>query len=287
MIGTARGPVTRRRFLLALAVVSAVATGFFLVRQRRPIAPIEIYEGVTYGCERLEAANSGAGLMHWVRVDLAARGIELFVTPLDPEAVAQGWQFRLKRTGRAVRDETLSVGINATMFTRDAGWPPMAGDLARGLETTVAEHHVSHIWEHTYLLWFEDDLTPHLETTKPPSESALANARWGIGGQGVGLTGGKVREGMEHGPADSRTAVGIDRDNKLLFLAVFEKASPRRALEKLAELGAKEGMLLDGGDSTSMALGDQARGVRPGVLTGDWRPVATHFGVRARSLTPN
>jgi hypothetical protein len=81
--------------------------------------------------------------------------------------------------------------------------------------------------------------------------------------------------------------VGIDREQKLLFLAVFENASPRRALEKLAELGAQDGMLLDGGDSTAMALGEQAHGIHPGVLIGDWRPVATHFGVRAKALPRN
>jgi len=277
--------VTRRRFLSAI-FVGAILVGSWWWNQRQPVGPTEIYEGVTYGSERLETAG-GAGLVHWVRVDLAARGIELYVTPLDPQAVAQGWQFRLKRTGKAVREGKLAVAINATMFSSDSGWLPMAGDLARALETTVADHHVSHVWEHTYLLWFEDDRTPHLETTKPPPESVLSQARWAIGGQGVGLAGGKVNERMEYSPLDSRTAVGIDRDNKLLFLAVFEKSSPRTALEKLAELGAKEGMLLDGGDSTSMALGGQARGVRPGVLTAGWRPVATHLGIRARPLTAN
>jgi hypothetical protein len=78
--------------------------------------------------------------------------------------------------------------------------------------------------------------------------------------------------------------VGFNRENRLLFLAAFENASPRRALEKLAKLGAADGMLLDGGSSTSMALGGKARGVRSGVLTEGWRPVATHFGVRARAL---
>jgi hypothetical protein len=266
-----------------VVAVALAGAGFLWWNRRQPVAPTEIYEGVTYACERLETGG-GAGLVHWVRVDLAARGIDIYVTPLDPHAVAQGWQFRLKRTGKTVREEKLAVAINATMFSTDSGWIPMAGDMAKALETTVADHHVSHNWEHTYLLWFEDDLTPHLEATKPPGVSVLDTARWAIGGQGVGLAGGKVNERMEYSPVDSRTAVGIDRDSRLLFLAVFEKASPRTALEKLAELGAKEGMLLDGGDSTSMALGGQARGVRPGVLTGDWRPVATHLGVRARAL---
>jgi hypothetical protein len=282
------GTVTRRRFLLAaLAIAAAVFAGFLWWNRRQPVGPVEIYEGVTYRCERLEAAGGGAGLVHWVRVDLAAPGIEIYVTPLDSQAVAQGWQYRLRRTGKAVQEEKLAVGINGTLFTSDSGWIRMAGDLARAVETTVAEHHVSHVWEHTYLLWFEDDLSPHLETTKPPGEQILDQARWGIGCQGIGLTGDKVRDGIERIPADSRTAVGIDRERKLLWLAVFEKVSPRHAMEKLAELGAKDGILLDGGDSTSMALGEQARGVRPGVLTGDWRPVATHLGVRARALAPN
>jgi hypothetical protein len=55
----------------------------------------------------------------------------------------------------------------------------------------------------------------------------------------------------------------------------------------MAELGAIDGMLLDGGDSTSMALGDKALGVRPGGLLSGWRPVATHFGVRAKAFRQN
>jgi Phosphodiester glycosidase len=60
--------------------------------------------------------------------------------------------------------------------------------------------------------------------------------------------------------------------------------SPRRLLQDLADLGAKDGMLLDGGGSSSMAIGKGAAGVPAGVLYGGWRPVATHFGVRAQRL---
>jgi len=42
---------------------------------------------------------------------------------------------------------------------------------------------------------------------------------------------------------------------KLLFLAVAGNISPRLMLQKLADLGAKDGMLLDGGHSSSMAMG--------------------------------
>ena len=136
---------------------------------------------------------------------------------------------------------------------------------------------------HTYFLWFDEQLTPHLRPSKPPTAAELRQAKWGIGGQGVGLWDGKVRPGNSRTP-DSRTAVAVDRQRKLLFLAVGQNISPRLMLEELADLGAKEGMLLDGGGSSSMAIGKGAAGVSAGVLYGGWRPVATFFGVRAQPI---
>jgi hypothetical protein len=165
-------------------------------------------------------------------VDLTAPGIELYVTPLDPLAVARGWEYRLRRIKGVVGSEHLAVAINATLFTSNSGWwPLMSGDLANIVETVVADHVVNHIWEHTYLLWFDDKLTPHLPPSKPPSVADLAAAKWGVGGQGVGLRDGKVGSGNDRYP-DSRTAVGIDPSRKLLFLAVGQNISPRLMLSR-------------------------------------------------------
>jgi Phosphodiester glycosidase len=246
--------------------------------------PTEIFEGITYGCKRLDTTEEGSGLVHWVSINLATRGIELYVPPLDPVAVAQGWQYRLRRVGDVVDKENLAVAVNGALFGSDSGWwPRMAGDLANSVETVVADHVVSHLWEHAYLLGFDDQLTPFLSGSKPPTAAELARAKWGIGGQAVALRGGKVWLGSSRTP-DSRTAVAIDRERKLLFLALGQYVSPRRLLQDLADLGAKEGMLLDGGDSSSMAIGEGAAGLAAGVLYGGWRPVATHFGVRAQRL---
>jgi Phosphodiester glycosidase len=279
-------PTNRRKWLRRLAVVSLgalAAFGFVWWDRRGPQAPIEIFDGITYGCELLPATEEGSGLLHWVRIDLTASGIELYVTPLDASAVAQGWQYRLRRIKNIVNKEHLAIAINAAMFTSNAGWrPQMPGDLANGVETVVADHVVSHLWEHTYLLWFDDHLTPQLRPSKPPAAAELGKAKWGIGGQGVGLQNGKVG-GVSSSP-DARTAVAVDRERKLLFLAVGEYISPRLMLQKLADLGAKDGMLLDGGGSSSIALGKDAAGVPAGVLYGGWRPVATCFGVKAKPL---
>ena len=222
-----------------------------------------------------------------MRVDLTAPGIELYVTPKDPTAVSQGWQYRLRRVGDVVDREHLAVAINGTLFTSNSSWRPrMSGDLANGVETVVADHVVSHVWEHTYLLWFDDQLTPHLRPSKPPTAAELAMAKWGIGGQGFWLWDGKVWPGDRRSRSpDSRTAVAIDRPRKLLFLAVGTHISPRLMLQTLADLGAKDGMLLDGGSSSSMAIGKDAKEFQPGLSMAAGT-VATHFGVRARALGP-
>jgi hypothetical protein len=278
---------TWRSFVAALVLLSGVSWGWFARHRRSPVEPIEIFEGVTYGCDLLEEDAEGSGLVHWIRVDLTAPGLELYVTPLDPEAVRQGWQYRLRRTGTVVREEKLAVGMNCTYFASNSSWFPRAGDLGRATETIVADHEVNKVGPDYCLLWFHDDLTPRMETSKPLSDWVLSQARWGIGCNFLSLVDGEIREGTERQPADSRTTLGIDLERKRLFMAVFENVSLRRAMQELTKLGARDGMVLDGGDSTSMALGHQARGVRPGVLLQGWRPPATHIGVRAKPIKTN
>jgi hypothetical protein len=243
----------------------------------------EIFRGVVYGCEKLAMTAEGGGLVHWVRVDLTAPGIKLYVTPLDAKAVSEGWQYRLRWIRDVATSEQLAVVINGTMFVANSHWlMPMAGDFARGVETVLADHVVSHVWEHTYLLWFDDQLNPHLRrATITPAD--LAMAKWGIGGQAVWLHDGKVWPGSDRRP-DARTAIAVDERQKRLFLALAEWISPRRLLDMLAKLGAKEGMLLDGGHSSAMAIGQGASNVPAGTVFGGWRAVPTYFGIKAEPV---
>ena len=89
--------------------------------------PTEIFEGITYGCKRLDTTEEGNGLVHWMSINLATPDIELYVTPLDPVAVAQGWQYRLRRVGDVVDKEKLEVAVNGRSLSRipdgGHGWP--------------------------------------------------------------------------------------------------------------------------------------------------------------------
>lgn len=271
--------------LLAIALVVALGEGPSTCWDcRTSQTATEIFRGITYGAERLAPSPEGRGLLHLVQIDLSAPGIELYVTPLDATAVASGWQYRLRWIAEVVRREKLAVAINGTLFTTHLPWPiTIPGDFARGVETVVADHMVSHVWEHSYLLGFDDLLQPRLSRTKPPTSADLKAAKWGISGQGVGLRDGKVWPGSGTEP-DARTAIAIDRPRRRLFLAVGELISPRRLLAALAVLGAKDGMLLDGGYSSAMGIGKDAVGIWPGSVYGGWRPVATLLGVKARPL---
>jgi hypothetical protein len=272
------------RLGLAVALMAFTAADSAYWERCTP-QPTKIFSGVTYGCERLERTEQGHGVLHWVRVELDAPGIELYVSPLDRPALEQGWQYRLRWIDEVVRNERLAVAINGALFTSKYRWRPgLPGDLANGVETVVSDHVASHFWEHTYLLWFDDDLQAHLRPSKPPKAAELRQAKWGIGGQGVGLHDGKVWPGSNRQP-DSRTAIGIDAERRLLFLAVAQWASPYLVLERLAQLGARDAMLLDGGSSSAMAIGEGARGLARGALFGGSRPVATFFGVRAGRLS--
>jgi hypothetical protein len=249
----------------------------------RPVAA-EIFKGVTYGCKQLQPSKEASGVVHWVRINVMTPGITPYVTGKDPMAVSQGWQYRLRRVGDVVAREHLAVAINGTLFrSKSSRFLPMSSDLANAVNPVVADHIISHLWLDTYLLWFDDQLMPHLGPEKT-TEAELAAAKWGIGGEDFWLRDGKVWPGdyRSHIP-DGRTAVAVDLPRKLLFLAVGTHISPTLIFRTLADLGAKDGMLLDGGDSSSMAIGTDASVVSPGIVHG-WRPVATQFGVRAEPL---
>jgi hypothetical protein len=250
----------------------------------RPTAA-EIFEGITYGCKQLETSEEASGVVHWVRINLNAPGIALYLTSEDPTAVSQGWQYRLRRVADVAAREHLAVAINGTLFrTKSNHMLPMSGDLANAVEPVVADRTISHVWLDTYLLWFDDQLTPHLRPSKPLTEAELAMAKWGIGGQDLWLRDGRVWSGDRRCYIpDARTAVAVDLPRKLLFLAVGTHLSPNVMFQTLADLGARDGMMLDGGSSSSMAIGSGASVVSPGAVYG-WRPVATQFGVRAKPL---
>ena len=201
------------------------------------------------------------------------------MTPLDPSAVARGWQYRLRPIEDVVEREHLAVAVNGTYFATASGSSlRFSGDLARSMQTLVSDHVIAHGPWGASLLWFDAELVPHVLQSAEPD---LSRAKWAVGySPELPLHNGQVLRAGDS-TADARTAIGIDQTRKLLFLAVGERISQSRMLHILADLGAKEGFLLDGGGSSAMAIGQGSTGIPATLLLGSGRPVATYIGVRA------
>src|SRR5262245_39659731 len=64
--------LSRRLWLRQLAIASgillAALAGFLSAGAPACGLRSEIFEGITYGCEKLELTEEGSGLLHWVRV---------------------------------------------------------------------------------------------------------------------------------------------------------------------------------------------------------------------------
>jgi hypothetical protein len=256
-----------------IATPSAAAWIGTFISPHRETPRTEIYRGVYYSTYR-----ESFGAVHLVEVDLTRPGIDLHLTPLESDAVAAGYQYRLDYVRNAARAEGLAVAINGPFFSADSYVVPMVGDFARGVESIVADHRISHLNPLDYMLWFDDQLTPHVDTSRPTLPATLRKAKWAVGGRALAIRGAKPRG---ESARDKLACLGVDTDGKRLWLGVFESATDREANEVMMRAGAQYVMGLDGGDSTSLYLGGRAHGVAGGLRFGGQRPVATIVGIRA------
>ncbi len=212
----------RRSILFTLLGGATFVSAWMLWRYHGPAPEREIFQGITYGCERLPETPQSGGLFHWIRADLNVPGVSLYATPIDPDAMAQGYQYKLKHTSTAVAENGLAAAVNGTMFNSDSSWIRLPGDLANSSETIVADHQVNHVDPNSYLMWWDDQSNGRLERWKPPPAASLMAAKWGIAAQEHLLW---ADEHAQSSAVDQRTIIAMDPGKKLVWIACFDKAS--------------------------------------------------------------
>ena len=262
-----------------IAVVAIVAAIWAILSRPVETAEHEIFRGVTYQCTIYPSSSEVRGAAHIVIADLSVPGISLFVTPMDQDALARGWEYRLDYVSSVAKRENLAIAINGGYFAADSRFMDSKGDYAVSTEVAIADHRPNHINLHSYMLWFDDDQIPHVEYNKPPRAEAIRRAKWCLSGQMVVLQHGEVNPYADP-LVDKRVALGFNATTKKLYIAAFEHASPSFAAATLAKLGATDAVMMDGGGSTTMVIGNK-------TVLGGWRPVATTFGIHANPLQTN
>jgi hypothetical protein len=236
-------------------------------------------------CEEGIGPRSGKRMMA-LRVHLDEPTVELFMRPIDPQALAAGGQYLLAIADLERASHALSVLMNTTLYYPHPILNSYPGQTVRGVDTVVSHGKATHYHPHSFLLWIDQDRVPHLEMEAPPPHESIEAADWGIGLQGV-----QVRDGLprhqaigEHDRVQQRAFIGIDPDAHLLYLIAWESANAYDMMDSAIAVGVKHGGQLDSGHATHLLLGSDAKGVRP--LTGirGGRPLGPYMGIRAKAL---
>ena len=282
-----------RTIIGTLVLLSLCVGGYLLYDRGRP-APVPIkqklYEGVTY--RRLVRLFPRPMIAHILTVDTKVKGIEFLVTP--PDSVGE-MPLTARTTSQFLQDFGLQIAINGGGFSpwwsrSPADYYPHVGDPIAPSGFTASNGEV---------YWTTSDT----EGTPPALYISRRNVlsfnnkpnriHSAISGDRMIVLKGEIAPDLQDEEVEPRTAVGINRNGRYLYLIVVDGRQPLYSegatFAELAELFIEQGafmaMSLDGGGSSTMVT--QGEDGNPIILNspidhyipGTERPVGTHLGI--------
>jgi len=285
--------LTRTITGLLILVVFSIG-GYALYERGRP-APIpmtqKLYEGVTY--RRVIRVFPRPMIAHVLTIDTKEKGIEFLVTPPDSKGATP---LNARTTSQFLKEFNVQIAINGAGFSpwwshNPADYYPHEGDPITPFGLTASNGDI---------YWMGDDTDMG---TKPTlyigrRNTLSFNNRPGrvynaISGDRMLVLKGERASDLDTQELDPRTAIGINRNGRYLYLVVVDGRQPLYSdgatFAELANLlidqGAFMGMSLDGGGSSTMVI--QGNNGTPTILNspidnyipGRERPVGNHLGV--------
>ena len=276
-----------------LALVGLCLGGYLFYDRGRP-APIpmkqELYEGVTY--RRVVRYFPRPMIAHVLTIDTRAKGIDFLVTPPDSEGETP---LKARTTSQFLEEFRLQIAINGGGFSpwwsrSPADYYPHVGDPIAPFGFTASDGEVYWTTADT------EGIPPALYISR---RNALTfnnkpnRVHTAISGDRMIVLKGEIASDLDDQDVDPRTAVGINRNGRYVYLVVVDGRQPfysdGATFAELAQLlidqGAFAAMSLDGGGSSTMVVEDSDG--RPRVLNspidhyipGTERPVGTHLGI--------
>lgn len=187
----------------------------------------EIYKGVYLTVEDIDGHDGYKSRVMMTKIQWETPGIEIynrdFSYPVDPNNSEQ-FHYRLTFADYALLKERASVLVNTTLYRPAPIWRIFPGLPVRTNETIVQNGAVSHVHDHSYLLYWDRDMNQHTLTTKPPDKLSLEKALTGIGLQGTQINDGKPSRGAisEAQEKFDHTFIGVNPELKTLCLIAFQ-----------------------------------------------------------------
>lgn len=283
------------RTILGILIFVSLCIGGYLLYDRGRPAPIpvkqKLYEGVTY--RRVIRVFPHPMIAHVLTIDTKAKGIEFLVTPPDSKGEAP---LNARTTAQFLKEFNLQLAINGGGFSpwwshSPADYYPHEGDPITPFGVTASNGDV---------YWTGDDTDVGTEPTLYISrKNTLSfNNKPGrvynaISGDRMLVLKGERASDLDNEELDPRTAIGINRNGRYLYLVVVDGRQPfyseGATFVELANLlidqGAFMGMSLDGGGSSTMVIeGDNGTPIIlnspiDNYIPGRERPVGTHLGI--------
>ena len=271
--------------------------GYALYDRGRP-APVAVkrtlYEGVTY--RRIVHVFPRPMIAHVIVIDRKTAKVEFFVTPADSN---DELPLNARTTSQFLDEFGLQIAINGDGFTPwwsrgPADYYPQVGDPVVPLGLTASNGDV-------YTEGVEDSIgtepTIYFSRKHYPSFNRRPNRVFtAISGDRMIVEKGEPSAGLDIAERDPRTAIGINKNGRYLYLVVVDGRQPfysdGATFAELAQLlidqGAHFAMALDGGGSSTLVV--EGENGQPVILNSPIdnyipsreRPVANHFGVYVR-----
>ena len=286
----------KKWILWAFIIVGICVCGYVLYDRGRP-APVPVkrtlYEGILY--RRIVRVVPHPMIAHLIVIDRKEADVSFLVTP--PDRSGDDLPLDARTTSQFLEEFNLQIAINGNGFgpwwsRSPVDYYPHAGDPVAPLGFTASNGDVYHL-ERTDI----EGVEPILYITRqdyPSFNRRRPNNVWSaLSGDRMLVSGGQVEDDLDDTTLEPRTAIGINRNGRYLYLLVVDGRQPfysagatfHELAELLLEQGAFFAMSLDGGGSSTMVI--QGEIGKPVVLNstidnyipGRERPVANHFGV--------
>jgi len=284
--------------LILILSVGLLGVGYMFYSRGRPAPiPIErnIFENVTY--HRVVRLFPRPMIAHVLVIDTKAKGLQFLVT--DPEENWQqlGYPIKARTTSRFLDEFNLQIAINGDGFypwwsRGPFDYYPHEGDVVTPLGLAASSGEIYSNGD----LAGEAGIGPTLYISRrnalafnnPPNKIFQA-----ISGERMLVLGGQPVDGLDNSELDPRTAIGINRNGRWLYIAVVDGRQPfysegatfAELARILIDFGAYHVMALDGGGSSTLVI--EGQNGAPVVLNtpidqyipGRERPVANHLGI--------
>lgn len=281
----------------SLILLSLCITGYLLYDRGRP-APIpmkqKLYEGVMY--RRVVQFIPYPMIAHIIEIDTKANGIKLLITPPDSDG---GTPLNARTTSQFLNEFDVQIAINGDGFSpwwsrSPADYYPHVGDPVAPLGLSASNGDV-----YSTGVQATPGIKPALYINRRNVVSfnnAPNNIHSAISGDRMIVLKGAVAPDLNDKGVEPRTAIGMNRNGRYLYLIVVDGRQPfysrgatfAELAKILIDQGAYIAMSLDGGGSSTMVIEGETG--EPVILNspidnyipGRERPVANHLGIYIR-----